>query len=283
MDSLSPQGFTVKKAGIISKAGDTDAAAHATTLMAWLSERGIQCLANAIEADLDILIILGGDGTLLRIAETAARLSIPVIGINLGNLGFLTELTKDESTDTLAAILAGTANMEHRSLLSTRLKSGSSWSSPRYALNDVVISKNAVDRLFYLATGADGHHITTYRADGLVFSTPTGSTAYNLSAGGPLVHPDLAAILVTPICPFMLSSRPIMLPPTATITSHYLAHEGDVTAMVIVDGQQGWEMNPGDTLEVKMADDRLTLITSTRRDYFSIIRNKLNWASGQGV
>jgi NAD+ kinase len=120
MDSSSPQGFTVQKAGIISKAGDTDAAAHATALMAWLSERGIECLANAIEADLDILIILGGDGTLLRIAETAARLSIPVIGINLGNLGFLTELTKDESTDTLAAILAGTANMEHRSLLSTQ-------------------------------------------------------------------------------------------------------------------------------------------------------------------
>ncbi|MBL0382436.1 MAG: NAD(+)/NADH kinase [Desulfofustis sp. PB-SRB1] len=144
--------------------------------------------------------------------------------------------------------------MEHRSLLSTRLKSGSSWSSPRYALNDVVISKNAVDRLFYLATGADGHHITPYRADGLVFSTPTGSTAYNLSAGGPLVHPDLGCpSWVTPICPFMLSSRPIMLPPTATITSHYLAHEGDATAMVIVDGQQGWEMNPGDTLEVKMA------------------------------
>jgi NAD kinase len=101
MDSSSPQGFTVQKAGIISKAGDTDAAAHATALMAWLSERGIECLANAIEADLDILIILGGDGTLLRIAETAARLSIPVIGINLGNLGFLTELTKDESTETL--------------------------------------------------------------------------------------------------------------------------------------------------------------------------------------
>jgi NAD+ kinase len=184
MDSSSPQGFTVQKAGIISKAGDTDAAAHATALMAWLSERGIECLANAIEADLDILIILGGDGTLLRIAETAARLSIPVIGINLGNLGFLTELTKDESTDTCRHPCRHSQYGTSLAALNTA-KSGSSWSAPRYALNDVVISKNAVDRLFYLATGADGHHITTYRADGLVFSTPTGSTAYNLSAGGP--------------------------------------------------------------------------------------------------
>lgn len=130
-----------------------------------------------------------------------------------------------------------------------------------------------------MATKADNHYITTYKADGLIFSTPTGSTAYSLSAGGPLVHPELETILVTPICPFMLSSRPIILPPQKIITSELIGNETGNIANVIIDGQDAWEMHPGDVLEIKQADYPLQLISSKGRDYFTVLRNKLNWGS----
>ncbi|MEJ2056549.1 MAG: NAD(+)/NADH kinase [Desulfofustis sp.] len=180
---------------------------------------------NILPADLDIAVILGGDGTLLHVAETAARHEVPVIGINLGNLGFLTELTEKETEPALRRIIGGTVTMELRSMLKARLVSNNQPSEYRYALNDVVISKNAADRLLYLSTRADQEYITTYKADGLILSTPTGSTAYSLSAGGPLVHPGLQTTLLTPICPFMLSSRPIILPPDKTISSELLADD----------------------------------------------------------
>ena len=207
----------------------------------------------------------------------AAHYSIPVIGINLGNLGFLTELTKDESNAALDDILSGSVTMEKRQMLKARRIRGDSKSNYSFALNEVVINKHTLDQLLLLSTSADGHLITTYKADGLIFSTPTGSTAYNLSAGGPLVHPGLSTILVTPICPFMLSSRPIILPPDQVITSQFMADKQDRSAKIIIDGQVSWDMFPGDILEIQTAEHPLHLISSKNRDYFEILRSKLQW------
>lgn len=271
----------VRKAGIITKKDDAEARVYAQRLISWLSTRHIETALDQIFPDLDILIILGGDGTLLHVAETAARYSIPVIGINLGSLGFLTELTESEGIRALEAIIEDSVVMENRLMLKTRLITRNSQKGFRYALNDVVISKNAVDRLLDLHTKADDDEITTYKADGLIVSTPTGSTAYSLSAGGPLVHPGLETLLLTPICPFMLSSRPIILPPSKVISSQLISDDPAFTTKIIIDGQEAWEMGVGDVLEVQAAEHRLQLITSRNRDYFSILRNKLKWARNE--
>ena len=271
--------FTVNHAGIITKKNDTAVMKYADKLETWLSGQGVFSSRDSISPDLDILIILGGDGTLLHVAETAARYSIPVLGINLGNLGFLTELTESETEPALLEILTGPVTVENRLMLKARLINGDGAKNFRFALNDVVINKNALDRLLNLSTKADNDYITTYKADGLIFSTPTGSTAYSLSAGGPLVHPELATILVTPICPFMLSSRPVILPPQKVITSQFLGDQNDCNAMVIIDGQYAWEMNRGDILEIQAAEQPLQLISSKKSDYFTVLRNKLKWGS----
>jgi NAD+ kinase len=273
--------FKVSRAGIITKIDDPEAVSYGRELVELLESRNVSTELNRIVPDLDILIILGGDGTLLHVAEKAAHFSIPVIGINLGNLGFLTELTKDESSAALDDILSGSVTMEKRQMLKARRIRGDSESPYSFALNEVVINKNTLDQLLLLSTSANGHLITTYKADGLIFSTPTGSTAYNLSAGGPLVHPGLSTILVTPICPFMLSSRPIILPPDQILTSQFTADRQDRSAKIIIDGQVSWDMFPGDILEIQTAEHPLHLISSKNRDYFEILRNKLQWGGNK--
>ncbi len=273
--------FKINRAGIITKIDDPEAVSYGRELIALLQSRDVSTELNRIVPDLDILIILGGDGTLLHVAEKAAHFSIPVIGINLGNLGFLTELTKDESSAALDDILSGSVTMEKRQMLKARRIRGDSASRYSFALNEVVINKNTLDQLLLLSTSANGHLITTYKADGLIFSTPTGSTAYNLSAGGPLVHPGLSTILVTPICPFMLSSRPIILPPDQILTSQFTADRDDRSAKIIIDGQVSWDMFPGDILEIQTAEHPLHLISSKNRDYFEILRNKLQWGGNK--
>jgi NAD+ kinase len=269
--------LAVRSAGLITKKDDDRPDEYAVMLAHWLQERGIGITLNAIVPDLDLIIVLGGDGTLLHIAETAARYSIPVLGINMGNLGFLTELTENETFRALEKILTCDVTIENRLMLRARLLSEDQQTAYRYALNDVVITKNVLDRLLNLRTVADGQYITTYRADGLIFSSPTGSTAYNLSAGGPLVYPGLATITVTPICPFMLSSRPIILPADKLIKTCYEAGNPSDRAQVIIDGQPFWEMKNRDELEIQTAKHFLQLVVSSTRDYFTILRNKLHW------
>lgn len=271
--------LSIKQVCVITKVDDERAANYAVTLENWLRERNISITHNSICDGMDMVIVLGGDGTLLHIAERAARHGIPVLGINLGNLGFLTELAEDETFAVLSHILNHGVIIENRLMLKVRLIAGEHQSGYHYALNDVVINKNVLDRLLKLSTTAGNEFITTYRADGLIFSTSTGSTAYNLSAGGPLVYPGLATITVTPICPFMLSSRPIILPPEKNIRTRFKADQGAKRAQVIVDGQAVWEMADGDVLEIEAAEHRLQLIASTARDYFTILRNKLHWGS----
>jgi NAD+ kinase len=270
----------IRKVGIICKKDSSAAQGMSRELLVWLGERDIAALVDSIADDMDLLIILGGDGTLLHVADQASRLQVPVVGVNLGDLGFLTEVAVSERYAVLESILAGQVVVEERLMLKVRLHHGAETVAWRYALNDVVVSKGSADRLAQLSTWADQEYITTYRADGLIFSTPTGSTAYNLSAGGPIVNPALQSILVTPICPFMLESRPVLLPASVCLTTRLAEQANGVK--VIVDGQPAWEMSANDTLEVMASERPLRLICSPQKDYFEILRNKLNWGGRAG-
>lgn len=265
----------IKKVGIILKKDSRDALKLAAELVAWFAERSVTAVIDQITKEMDILVILGGDGTLLHVADQAGEFQVPMVGINLGSLGFLTEVAVDEWREVLAAIMAGAAVVEERMMLKARLCISGQYGKCLYALNDVVISKGSIDQLMQLNTWADHEYITTYKADGLIFSTATGSTAYNLSAGGPIVQPEMQTILVTPICPFMLESRSILLPSSKKLTA---ALTGTVNkTKVIVDGRFAWNMQEGDLLEVQAAKNFLHLIRSPKKSYFDILRSKLNW------
>ncbi len=270
--------ISLQHVGIVTKKDYPPATKLATTIEDLLQAKGIAVTVNSLVEDLDVLIILGGDGTLLHVAEQAARHGIPVLGINMGNLGFLTERTEQEALAAVEELVSETetVTIENRMMLKAALVQRDKRSKSRYALNEVVINKGTLDRVLELSTRTDQEYITTYKADGLIFSTPTGSTAYNLSAGGPLVYPGLASILVTPICPFMLSSRPVLLPPDRRLQTT-LANGHKHRAQIIIDGQPAWTMEEEDTLEIEAANQPLRLIISPKRDYFAILRNKLHW------
>jgi NAD+ kinase len=269
----------IRKAGIILKQGSAKPRKIAGELIAWLADRGIDTVVDTVDKDLDILIILGGDGTLLLVADKASRYEIPVMGINLGGLGFLTAVAAKERFEAMEFLLAGKMLVQKRILLKTRLLGTSAdRTSPEnylYALNDVVINKGDIDQIVKMRTWSDQEFITTYRADGLIFSTPTGSTAYNLSSGGPIVQPGLDCILVTPICPFMLESRPVLLSPDVTLITQLDGKADNVK--VIVDGRFAWNMLENSQLEVKTAEKPLYLVSMPQKGYFEILRNKLNW------
>ncbi len=277
----------IKKVGIILRKGSEEPKTIAADLTGWFAERSIETVIDEVHPGIDLLVILGGDGTLLHVADQASQFAIPVVGINLGDLGFLTEVAKEERYQALSAILAGVFTIEKRMMLKVRLVGSGEGAATdwRYALNDVVISKGNLDSLLQLSTWADHEYITTYRADGLIFSTPTGATAYNLSAGGPIVHPSLCSILVTPICPFMLDSRPLLLAPQTKLTSRLIAQQ-DTDVKVIMDGMIVWDMKGNQVLEVMASDRTLQLISSPQKGYFEILRNKLGWGGvsrGKGL
>jgi NAD+ kinase len=271
----------IRKAGIILRQGSAKPRKIATEIISWLSEKGVATVVDSVDRDMDILIILGGDGTLLHIAAQASKYEIPVMGINLGGLGFLSAVASKERFEALELLLAGKMLIEKRLLLRTRLLGDSGvndTSKPsdyEYALNDVVISKGDIDQIVKFETWSDREFITTYRADGLIFSTPTGSTAYNLSSGGPIVQPELPCILVTPICPFMLESRPVLLSPDVTLVTQLAGKAANVK--VIIDGRFTWKMAENSRLEVKTANKPLKLISMPEKGYFEILRSKLNW------
>ncbi len=277
--SITTRKLQISRVAIITKKDSSRADACAEEISAWLKAQSITAITGEIPVDTDLILVLGGDGTLLHIAEKAARHAIPIAGFNLGSLGFLTEFTKDEVKESISRILTEHVTIQHRLMLKTRLVTADKKYPYSYALNEIVINKNTLDRLLKLETYGDDSYINTYKTDGLIFSTPTGSTAYNLSAGGPLVHPGLNTILVTPICPFMLSSRPIILPSTLRISVGLQSIEGVGCAQVIVDGQQKWEMKGGETLELETAGQPLQLISASSRDYYTILRNKLHWGN----
>ncbi len=273
--------MNITKVGIVTRKDSPDVEKKGKQLVTWLTERNIQATLNSVQADMDMLVVLGGDGTLLHVAKKASQIDLPILGINLGDLGFLTEVSADEMYFSLETILEGDYRLEQRSMLAATVIHGRTErkSETIFGLNEVVIVKDSTEHMVRLRCWADREYIATYRADGLILSTPTGSTAYNLSAGGPIVHGELDTIVVTPICPFMLESRPVLLAPDTKITSQLLAPAGEVK--VIVDGHLQWRITEDDYLLVEKATKPLLLISSPLKSYFTILRNKLNWGGSR--
>ena len=270
--------MNIRFVGIITKHNSPEVHEKGKELLRWFGAADIKAELDVIDPEMDMLVILGGDGTLLHVADQAGQYDIPVVGINCGNLGFLTEVGVKEMYSALETILHGSVHVEERMMLKARLINGSGEErgEPCFVLNEVVLAKGAMERVVRLSCWADREYISTYKADGLIISTPTGSTAYNLSAGGPIVHAELDGILVTPICPFMLESRPVFLSPSSRVTIQ-LADSVVHDVKVIVDGRFAWDIGKDDCLLVETAKNPLRLISSPHKGYFAILRNKLNW------
>jgi len=218
----------------------------------------------------DLVIVLGGDGTLLSIAHLAAQKDIPVLGVNLGSLGFLTEVPLDEMYLTLDSLLGG----EEKIISPRRMLEASFKGRVYYCLNDVVINKGALARMIQCAIWIDNKEIATLRADGLIISTPTGSTAYSLAAGGPIIQPFIPAIIIAPICPHTLSFRPMVISSDSRIKLQLLTGE---EVYLTLDGQRGDSLAENDEVEVKRSDLELCLISSPKRNYFDLVQEKLGW------
>lgn len=232
---------------------------------------------DKIPQQTDLLIVLGGDGTLLSVARIAHAHDIPILAVNLGSLGFLTEISLQELYPALENVLAGKFDVEHRMLLNARLWRNDKKVGDHNVLNDVVINKGVVARVVNLQVLVDGQYMTSYRADGLIIATPTGSTAYSLSAGGPIIHPSMQALVLSPICPLALTNRPILIPDQATIQVKLTTANENVR--VTLDGQEGWDMHTGDTLEIKKTQTTLKLIPAPKKNYYQILRQKLHWGT----
>jgi len=228
-----------------------------------------------IPALVDMVIVLGGDGTLISVARQIGDRHVPIVGVNLGQLGFLTEITRDELPEMLERIIADDYEVSDRMMLDAAIRRNGKVVGKFTVLNDVVINKGALARIIDMETCVDGRHLTSYKADGLIISTPTGSTGYNLAAGGPIIYPDINSLLITPICPHMLTNRPIMVWSRSMIEIK-LRFEDDVVFFT-GDGQVGRKLLPGDVVEVSRSESRTRLVTSPSKDYFEILRTKLSW------
>jgi NAD+ kinase len=223
----------------------------------------------------DLILVLGGDGTLLKAARLYGGRGTPILGVNLGGLGFLTEIALEEFYSILEKIFQGDFQTETRMMLNAEIIRRGQVLEPTVFLNDVVINKGALARIIDLETSIDDQFLTTYRADGLIVATPTGSTAYNLAAGGPILHPALKTIIITPICPFTLTNRPIIVQDNAVIDIRLGAKSREV--WLTFDGQIGHPLQPGDLVRIQRASGQITLIKSPFKNYFEILRAKLKW------
>jgi NAD+ kinase len=223
----------------------------------------------------DLVIVLGGDGTLIHAARLLAGRPVPLLGVNLGSLGFMSEIPSREVFPVLDEVLAGKFKVESRMKLACRLLRAEEVVIQDEVLNDVVINKGALARIGDHETLVDGHYVTTFKADGVIVATPTGSTAYSMSAGGPIVHPAVDSMILTPICPHALTQRPIVIPGDQVIS---VTIKGDAAEFYLTfDGQAGLALQEGDRLEVQRSPNRVLLIRNPRLDYFGMLRQKLRW------
>jgi len=257
-------------------------------LLAYLRGKGATCVLESVAAEMigapkgipreklpaksDLVVVLGGDGTLLSVAHRAALADVPIMGVNLGRLGFLTEIPLDETRLTLDALLAGNTDIiSVRTLIAARFRR-----RIHNCLNDVVINKGAVARMIQIGIRIDGREVAVLKADGLIVSTPTGSTAYSLSAGGPIIQPRVAALVLSPICPHTLAFRPMVIAAESRISLKLLTGGEEVS--LTLDGQRGTLLKENDEIEIRRSDAVLRLITSPRRNYFDLVKEKLGWA-----
>lgn len=282
----------MKSVGIVAKTDAAGAAGVVRELVRWLGSRGLSAVldketaalvpdlrvSHARRADLparvDALTVLGGDGTLLSVARAVGDLGTPILGVNLGGLGFLTATTLDEMMPALQAFLDGRLLVEERMMLAAWVRRSGQPTGEFLALNDVVIMKAAMSRIIDLRVSVDGQAATAYRADGLIIATPTGSTAYSLSAGGPILFPTMDAVVLTPICSHTLTARPVVLPgPSCIEVTLHTSEE----VMLTVDGQVGFSLRDDDAIEVQRAPSRIRLVSVPQKHFFSVLRTKLKW------
>ncbi len=229
-----------------------------------------------ISSLVDLIIVFGGDGTLLSVARQEGVETIPVMAVNLGGLGFLTEISQDEITRVLDRVLAGNYSIDRRMMLDAAIyRVGNDTGATFQALNDIVVNKGALARMMDLDTSVNGSYLNRFKADGLIISTPTGSTGYSLSAGGPIVYPSLNLISITPICPHTLTNRPLIISDDSTISIELMSESEDV--FLTVDGQVGMRMERNDRVVVKKSSKTLSLVKSPFRSYFEILKQKLKW------
>ncbi len=271
---------------IISKKHKADAWQAGQALQAWFTSRGLAALhwENEPEPDIspplppgtEFILVLGGDGTILSVARHYGRLGLPILGVNMGGLGFLTEITLEDLYPCLEEhFLPGKFEVDERMVLSVSLIREGETVWRENVLNDAVINKGALARIAELTTWIDKEYLATFRADGLIVSTPTGSTAYTLSAGGPIAYPTLGTIILLPICPHTLSNRPIILPETVTVAVTIQEKVQDL--YLTLDGQVGRALKAEDRLEVRSGDYHVKLVKHPRRSHFEILRTKLGW------
>jgi NAD+ kinase len=287
-----PTNPAFKTIGIISRPRRSNLAEVVPGLLGWLEERGVKTVydaetASCLKADgagktrhhiaeeADLFLVLGGDGTLLAASREAATRGIPILPINMGSLGFLTSFTLEELYPALESALSGTYAVDERVLLLVQRINGEQVLTEQRVLNDAVVHKGTLARMIELELHIDGGFVCRYRADGLIVATPTGSTAYSMSAGGPIVHPAVESILITPICPHTLSDRPVVVRDTSNIELR-LAPSSD-SIFLTLDGQTGLPTQAGDRIKITRAPERLKLIHPPNKTYFEILRNKLKW------
>lgn len=287
----------ISRVGILAKANLRAATTHLVEIGEWLKARGIAAVfetgtaslmppadgrvvvdKESLATDVDMVLVLGGDGTLLGMAARIGEAGsvVPILGVNFGSLGFLTEVTLPEMYRALDAAIGGRLQMEERLMLRATTTRGGERFAQAIAVNDVVITKTARSRMIDLSVYVGDEFVTRVKADGLIIATPTGSTAYNLAAGGPIVQPTVDALLLTPIAPHTLTNRPIVIPATAAVRVQPNMEERD-EVFITFDGQTGFQLQAGDDIVVRRADRPLRLIKPSTRNYFEVLRTKLKW------
>ena len=291
--------MTIQRVGIVAKHGLVAASEHVSRLGAWLSQRGVDVVyeketlelsgiagghaqttsRDALPCEVDLVVVLGGDGTLLAMAARIGKAGrdIPILGVNFGSLGFLTEIRIDELTPSLESVLSGTAAFDERAMLTADMYRNGTHADSRVVLNDVVFTKAAISRMIELSVSVGGGFVTRVKADGLIVASATGSTAYNLAAGGPIVHPMVDALVLTPIAPHTLTNRPVVIPGHTDVEVTPHAEGGVDDVFVTYDGQSGYTLREGDVVRVRKSERVLRLVKASTRGYFEVLREKLKW------
>ena len=291
----------MRAVGVVAKTGLDRAASHLAQIASWLEERkltpvfdpdtaalatsaGTTAQFKVVDKDdlprhVDLMVVLGGDGTLLGTAGRIAKADsdIPILGVNFGSLGFLTEVTLPEIFTSLESAVNGTAETEERMMLDVTVEAGGRRLADRIVLNDVVVTQGALSRIIELSVSVDGESMMRIKADGLIIASPTGTTAYNLSAGGPIVHPRVDGLTITPIAPHTLTNRPVVVAGSSEIRIQPLIHDEQSEVFATFDGQALMPLKSDHIVTVRRAEKRLRLIRASSRGYFQVLREKLKW------
>ena len=280
----------MKKIGIICKSGKPEPPEILKDVLPWLRQKGYEVFLDIETAAIlkiegfprsqipslaDLIIVLGGDGTMISVSRLVAEKGIPILGVNIGGLGFLTAVQKEELYETMEKVFAGKCSVEERIMLNACVHRHGECIAQYLVMNDVVVNKGALARIVDLETYINHTYIATFKSDGLIISTPTGSTAYALSAGGPILYPTLNSIILAPICPHTLTNRPIVMPDTITVEIVLKSSTEDV--FLTLDGQVGFSLRQEDVVEIKKSEHKTKLFIPCERDYFQILRTKLKW------